>query len=371
MAIDEPTGRQLRALVATADAAADGAPWVTLTLDGSAGSAVALTALRSMIPEAFGPVAWDTDPALAALLEAAERSLETALAAGDHGVLLVTAGDEVVLETHTPFPFRFTAHRGARPWLFEYERLHALTHRPVVVAQLHREEIDVLRIQHQDTTAAARETAELGREPSRTGQDGRTHGGQGYAGGHSHQRIQRTVEAHRARLAGAGAERIAELAGPDGLVILAGTPDALGLMHRALPPLLAERVVHEHGIDPAAPEEARVVEACRAAAQAHVAAADRLAAELLDGAHGAAGLRGPEAVARAAREGRLGTLIVHEDAVWHFGAAHDARIHAPPADERTVEQLLDAALAQDAELRIARLPALLADHAGVAGLARW
>jgi peptide subunit release factor 1 (eRF1) len=81
--------------------------------------------------------------------------------------------------------------------------------------------------------------------------------------------------------------------------------------------------------------------------------------------------RGRQAVDGALQQGRVDTLVMHEDVAGHWGRAGDSRHHQPPWDDAPYEAMLRQARASSAEIMFCQAPELIEQHQGVAARLRW
>lgn len=351
----------------------------TVSLDVSTsgdGRPFARTVLRTMLGETMH-AEWDKDEDLVGWVDQVGEAIEEASQAGDRGLLVVGApGLGTVAQAHTPLPFRNTVHRGPLPWLFEFERVRYLADRPVIVALVDHRQVDLYRIRHAATTAEEHlggdsfEAFEREKHSGQTDRMGQTFGGQGWTGGHGKERIEQHVEAHRELFRNDAAAKIAELAGPDDLLLIAGPDEPRAELINALTPELQvraeglpeQRLIQERDI---------VAMATERAVARQIEVASTLARDVMSGAYGDRGARGRAEVRRAVDDRRLDTLGLHQDAVSHYGTADDARLHEGAGDDDALGALLRDALEQGAEVRFADDQQLLEQQEGVIGITRW
>jgi hypothetical protein len=99
--------------------------------------------------------------------------------------------------------------------------------------------------------------------------------------------------------------------------------------------------------------------------------AEELYRQAYDGAAGDRALSGAAALLSAARQGRLGSLVIDEDAVGHLGDAMDARLHAATQDADGIRELLAAARESSATCWFVRSDVMDQRAGGAAGILRW
>ncbi len=354
-------------------------PILTAAIDlgvGGDGRPVALRALTQAVREAIAR--FDGDPkdadhrSLDLDAELLAESIEQATSDGAAGLIFVGASAaEILFELETPFPPRNAVDIDRRPALFELVRYRYLAGRGVVLATPSLRDVEIERIRYavaEDATSVSHSTR-LEQHKQRTKRDGI--GAPDGAGGHGMNRVEQIVEARRSAFAADVADALVQFVEPDEIVILAGTDDGRAAVANRLPDAIRQRVVQTGPLDPTQDARSRAMALTELVVRAQYERGDIAAAEWFDGAHGDRAIGGIEAATRAASEGRLGTLILHEDAVDHFGTARDARDHAPDHDPGLVEALLHAALDQGAEIVIARDPRALEQQQGVLGVARY
>lgn len=167
------------------------------------------------------------------------------------------------------------------------------------------------------------------------------------------------------------AGHIERLVDDETLLFVAGPVEARSEVLSELGNGIAERALEAPALTPGVSTRELVELALDLARDTQLAEADREAERCLNGEHLDRTTMGIDAVRGAIERGEVGTLIVHEDAVDHFGDALDARYHEAGSNAEAIEGLLRAALDLSAECRFSRLPALLAEHEGVVAVRRW
>lgn len=305
------------------------------------------------------------DAEVTALLEAAEDANDRGLlgfvwtssvdrdARGQDGPL-------AVLELAAPI--RSSVHVGEAPRVFEVARA-AYLDRSVVLVTTDLHTMDVTRVRYgtaTDTDGVDWPAHYLSKRGQRTGRDAQGAGGQGAGNaGHTYNNVRRYVEEQRNLFANEAAENLARFLSDDDLLVVEGVDEARSQLLGRLPEALASRARQE----PAAPhgegERDRFARLQAIARESQILAADDRAEAWFSGAEANA-ISGPEAIRTACEQGRVATVIVHEDATDHLGTAEDVRLQSSPVNAETVEALLQAALRQGAEVIFADDERLLA-----------
>ncbi|GMU41873.1 MAG: hypothetical protein AMXMBFR23_27390 [Chloroflexota bacterium] len=356
-----------------------GVPVLTATIDlgvGGDGRPVALRMLQQAVREATARAHPDTSHASrrsldedAALLE---ETVVRATAHGAAGLIFASASEDGhLVSVETAVAPRNAVDIGDRPALFEVVRHRYLAGRGAVLVSASVREVSLSRVRYavvEDTDAIA-PSSRLEKHQQRTKREGR--GAIDGAGGHALNRVEQQVEAARAIFAADAAREIAGFAEPGEVIILAGVDEARAAILHRLPDELRARVVESPALDPTQDERTRAADLTTLVVRAQQERGDAVAALWLAGEHGERAIGGITAARQAVEAGRLGTLILHEDAVDHFGTAADARDYEPPHDPAEVEALLHGALAQAADIIVAREPRALAEQQGVLGIARY
>lgn len=355
------------------------APVLTASIDlgvGGDGQPVASRMLRQAVREAIGR--YPDDPARPAResleedAETLETMIEEATARGAAGLIYVgSRASDVLLTLETLYPIRNAVDIAEEPALFELVRYRYLAGTGVVLAEIGLREVSIRRLQYAVTDATRRvEPSErIEKVKQRTGRD--QQGAPDGSGGHSLNRLERHIEERRVQYAAEAAEQIVAMMQRGDLLLLAGTDSGRGAIRRQLPEAIAEAAIDAGQLDPTQDDRSQAAWLMDLAVQSQYAHADAEAARWFDGAWTDLALAGIEGVRGAADAGRLATLIVHEDAVDHFGTAADARDQAVREESRAVEELVRAALAQAASVLVTRDLRVLAEHQGVLGIARY
>jgi hypothetical protein len=138
-----------------------------------------------------------------------------------------------------------------------------------------------------------------------------------------------------------------------------------------LPDKVRVRLIEEDAMDYGTSEREMREHAADIAERQQFKEAEEYLQPLLDGARPEQTALGPKGVQRALAEGRVDTIVFHENVAGHFGTAEDARHHEGrlPADE--VESLLQGALDESSSVRFSQSDRLLEEHDGVAAWLRW
>jgi hypothetical protein len=343
---------------------------VTRLLDHAAADRLTLTATLDLTPDGSGqpPVlkmlghaAREATAGLesseAALLDAEIAHLEAeAVDASERGVLGIVWVSQPHEDSDAPStllelaaPIRSSLHVGRGPRVFEVARA-AFFDRPVTLVTTDLHTMDVTRVRYGAETGSAEvdwPQHYLRKVGQRTGRDAFGGGGPGSNVGHSYSNQQRYVEEQRNLFANEAAEHLAQFVQGDDLLIVEGVEEARAQLLARVPESLSERAVHlpapQHGEDERDRFE-RLRALARDAQLAH--AAERVEA-WASGAEANA-IAGIEAILTACEQGRVGSVIVHEDAADHLGSADDARVQESSVDADAVERVLQAALGQGA-----------------------
>lgn len=80
---------------------------------------------------------------------------------------------------------------------------------------------------------------------------------------------------------------------------------------------------------------------------------------------------GVAALQTAAEEGRVASIIVHQDAAHHFGYASDTRLRQSTVDTDAVEEALSTAMGQGAAVYFTDDERVLTEQGGMIGIARY
>ncbi|PKN79756.1 MAG: hypothetical protein CVU47_10100 [Chloroflexi bacterium HGW-Chloroflexi-9] len=354
-------------------------PVLTATIDlgvGGDGRPVALRMLGQAVREAIDRGHPDPSHATRRSLDedaaALEEAVERATAHGAAGLIYAGAAEDGVLFTlEAPVAPRNAVDIGERPALFEIVRTRYLSGRPAVLVSASLREVELSRVRYAvvEDTDAISPSSRLEKHQQRTKREGK--GSIDGAGGHAMNRVEQQVEAHRAIFAADAAQEIAQFAAPGEMIILAGVDEARSAILGRLSEPLRAAVVEAPALDPTQDERSRSTHLTGLVVTEQQRLGDLAAAAWFSGEHGERAMGGIKAGLAACEQGRLGTLILHEDAVDHFGTAVDARSYSPEHDPIEIEALLLAALAQAAEVIITRDPRALEQHQGVLGIARY
>lgn len=317
---------------------------------------------------------------------AVEQLHEEAIGRGAAGLFYAgcaARGIRRVLET--PYPLRHHLALGHRPWLFELLRYRYLVHRPVTLVLADLGGIQAMRIQYGEVD----EEIDIERwEGAATGPHGRTDtqgvgspgrdaqgGAPDTAGGwHGKTRIEKSILAHREAFAREDAARVAELAGEEDLLVVAGADETRADLLHQLPERLRGRTVEAAHIDPRRSERELADMATEAAVSRQYAQASAAYRRWASGDLGERAIAGVEAVMKAVERGQLGTLIMAEAAVPHLGTAVDAREHEGTLTEDAVAAVVRGALSVSAECLVLRRDNNGDDGGApedVAGILRW
>lgn len=355
-------------------------PLVTATIDlrsGSGGQPVAPTLLKQGVremEEELGQLRRDTRRSFDADREALEEAIEHASQDGALGLAYCgAAGAGILRLIETPYPLRNSLHVGQRPWLFELVRTRYLAGRSICLIETDLSTMDITRVRYgagEDSDTVDWESHYLEKHRQRTRIEG-WGGPMAGAGGHAVNQVERYVEAQRAIFASEAAEQAARFLDPGDLLVVAGPDEARAQILNRLPDEYREQAVESPALDPRQEERELHTVLMDLVVDTQFRHAEEAAARWFDGEHQDLALRGPDVIATAAEQGRLGTLILHEDAVDHFGTYDDARRHDPPVPPEPIEDLLHLALRQSADVLFTREPRVLEEQNGAIGIARF
>jgi len=342
---------------------------------GPAGDLVARRAF-AVAEEAYGATLARDRKSLGEDREALRASVGEARADGALGLVYVgCAADGFRHELATPQAFRNDVRIGSRPWLFELERHCYLLQQRVTLAVADVHTIDMVRIGYGEVEESEEldyDQHSLARRAGRNAIQGR--GGPpeiGLMAGHSKNKVQEVMEAHRAMFARDAGGHLARFAQEGDLLIIAGADEARSQLLAALPAGLAEKAILRPATHKAAEDHEFVAVATRMVVEHQHELANRAAEEWRSGAVSDRAVRGIREIKRALGEGKLGEMVVHEDVAGHWGDSIDARRHEPPRDDAVYEEILRAAIKTSVEIRFGTDGRLLEEDEGVAGLLRW
>lgn len=285
------------------------------------------------------------------------------------------AGEGIEHVLAVPLPFRNDVRIGRSGWAFEIERYGYLYQRPItlVVADLHTADIVRVRYGAAEATGQVDYDAHwLTKRRGRTDVQGR--GGTpeaGFGGMHSKNRVEQVVEAHRAMFAREAAAKIEGFVHPGDLFFVMGVEEARAQLLNALPDQFRERARLLPAVN--GPHDEREISAfaLEHAAEAQREEASGIIEQAFSGGLGERFLTRQMPIQQGFREGRVEELILHENAIGHWGTADDARRNEPPFDDAAIEELLEEALRTGAALRFCRDDRLLGEHEGVLATLRW
>lgn len=375
------TGGRIETLIdALVDVESPDVPLLTATVDlrpGGAGQPIATTWLKQGIRDAeehLGQLRRETKRSFDADREALEEAIAHASEDGSLGLVYSgSAGADFLRLIETPYPVRNSLHVGSRPRLFELVRTRYLHGRSICLIETDMSSMNITRVQYganQDTDSVDWSSHYLEKHRQRTRIEG-WGGPSAGAGGHAINQVERYVEAQRALFAGEAAEQAARFIKDDDLIVIAGPEEARAAILNRLPEDHRGRAIESTALDPRQEERDLLAHLSDIAMEAQYEAADEAARRWFDGEHLDLALGGPEVIASAAEQGRLGTLVLHEDAVDHFGTSEDARRHESPVDADAIEELLRCALRQSADVLVTREPRVLEEQIGALGIARF
>jgi hypothetical protein len=359
------------------------APLVTAYVDLSqskdgTGPAGDLVARRAFVvaEEAYGATLARDRKSLDEDREALRASVDEARAEGAMGLVYVgCAAEGLRRELATPQPFRNDVRLGSRPWLFEMERYRYLLEQRVTLALADLHTIDMVRIGYGEVEASDEldyDQHGIARRAGRNDIQGR--GGPrgiGLAAGHSKNKVQESMEAHRAMFARDAAGHLAQFAEEGDLLIVAGAEEPRAQLLQELPKSLAEKAILRPATHLSPDDREMVTTAAHMVVEHQHEQANRAAEEWLSGAFGERGVGGIAAMQLALGEGKLGEMVIHENVAGHWGDAGDARRHEPLRDDMIFEDILRAAINTSVIVRFGTDDRLLDEHEGVVGLLRW
>lgn len=301
--------------------------------------------------------------------------IEAAAGSGASGVFVAGPPEAPTrLRMDVSVPPRHSLRVGPRVSWFELERYAALT-RPIVGSVwVDRSLFRATRVGDDAEPKVTELEADphfMESSPGRTGMHGRGGSVSMPAGGHGKTRIERSAEEERERFAREAAALIERRLESAEAIVMHGPPEFEARVAAELPPRVLDRIVADRTIERAPSPDELAGEARARAAERQFEHAAELARQVSDGELGDRALRGPGALVSAARQGRLATLVLDEDAMGHLGDAMDARTHAPTQEPAEIEELLEAARASSAVAWFARRDVLPEGVGGAVGTLRW
>jgi hypothetical protein len=308
--------------------------------------------------------------------QALEEAATDASARGALGLVYVAEMDGALRVVELDSPLRTSVHVGA-PRVFELVRAVYLD-RPVVLVTTDLHTMDVVRVQH--GAEGARDGVDwpahyLTKKGQRTHRDAPAAGSAAgtEAAGHSYVSDERRVEEQRRLFANEAAQRLSTFAQPGDLLVVEGVEEARSQLLGQLPAEMASAAIQRPWLNPAQQEDPRERNARLRvlAEEAQVDLGTAQAALWFSGEYGEQAIGGPEAVRSFAEQGRIATVLVHQEAGDHWGHASDARYRAPSVDAAAVEAALEAAIRQGAVVRFAADARLLEQQGGIVGVARY
>lgn len=360
---------------------------LTATLDltpDSTGQPPLMRTLR----QAARQVTEDFDSRLADAIEAEITDLqEIAVDAAERGMLgiIYIAHPDTDLATPSAetdeftivdlaVPVRSSFHVAQRPRIFEVARENYLE-RPValVTTDLHTMSISRVMYGQSEETAEVdwpkRYLTQRGQRTARESTGGGTRADE-RGGGHSYVKQRRSVDAHRNLFASEAAEHLMRFVEDEDVLVVEGVDEARQQLLSRLPAGMAERAIQLGTPDPAETDRDRATRLRVLGVAEQFREAAHRVEEWFSGATpnsigGVAGVR------RASTEGRVATMIVHQDATNHFGYAADARLRESPVDAEAVEEALRAAFSQGAAIYFTDDDRVLTEQGGVIATARY
>ncbi len=354
-------------------------PILTATIDlrgGSDGRPVALRMLRQAVREATDRYAAEVPdrkpPVFDEDVETLEAVIDEATSRGAAGLLYVGAADIGLLKTlETAYPLRNAIDIDSAPCLFEVVRYRYLAGAGAVLASISLREVDITKVRYgiAEATDSVEPPRRIEKLKQRTKPEG--FGGPRGMGGHALNRVHQRIEAVRVQYASEAADRIASLVEAGDVLVLAGTDSGRSAIRRQLPDNLNAQVLESPALDPTEDGRARIARLTDLVTEKQYAASDDMTNRWFQGEWGGLAEGGIASASLFAEQGRLGTLILHDDVVDHFGDASDARDRVPQHPPHAIEELVRNALAVSADIIVTREPRALAEHQGVLAIARY
>lgn len=301
-------------------------------------------------------------------------SLAEEMRVGTEGLYLLASAEDTenprvfTMET----PLRNDLRVTARPWLIELERVAFLSRRPIVSAFANRDGVELMRVvlgEIDEESAVDHPTHGLRHTRGRTSAE-RFGGATAPFGGHSWNRVENSVEEHRAAAAREGAEAIGEMMQDGDQLVVAGPPEPRAELVNHLPDNLRAGMREQDG-EFDRDQSQRYEWSTQLARDLQLEVGDELARDILSGAWGERIARGRNSIDTMFRNGRVSQLVMHEDAVTHWGVASDARQVAAPWDDSWYGEALWKARDTSAGVLFSRHPALLEEQEGVVATLRW
>ena len=293
------------------------------------------------------------DEDITALIAAAED-------ASARGVLGLVWVSHPVVEGHAdpaPFtvlelaaPIRNSVHVGDAPRVFEVARA-AFLDRPVSLVTTDMHTMDVTRVSYGTSTGSdevdwpQHYLSKVGGRTSIDAYGGGTGGTQGP--GHSYSKLERWVEHQQSLFANEAAAHVAKFVQPDDILVVEGVDEARSQLLARLPEAVAARAVQLNAPPFGEDERDRYTRLRHLANDVQLDHGRHRAEGWFGGVEPNA-ISGLKAIATACEQGRVSTVIIHQDATDHFGTAEDTRAHESAVDGDAVERLLQAALRQGA-----------------------
>ncbi|MCZ2108058.1 MAG: hypothetical protein LC118_00540 [Dehalococcoidia bacterium] len=351
---------------------------LSLHSDGTPGPAEAIARQGlAMAMEGQPPAAGEEARSLAQDVTQLQAAIIETRAQGARGVAyLGCAGEGFQHVLATPLPFRNDVRVGSKGWTFEVERYRYLHERPVTLVIVDLHTADFFRVRYGTIEATGQVDYDahwLTKRRGRTDIQGR--GGApdaGFGGMHSKSRLEQIVEEQQAIFAREAAGEIAAFIGNGDLFFIAGVDEARANILNALPGAIRERAHLLPAMSARQDERILSTFALEQATAVQRQEADELVARVLSGAYGSYFFTGLRPVTRMFGRGRVDQLVLHEDAVSHWGTASDARhIQSPVGDDDAIEALIEEAERTGATVRFSRDELLLNEHRGVLATLRW
>lgn len=271
-------------------------------------------------------------------------------------------------------PVRSSFHVGQRPRIFEVARENYLE-RPVALVTTDLHTMSITRVMYGQSEAAAevdwpkRYLTQRGQRTARESTGGGTRPDE-QGGGHSYVKQRRSVDEHRNLFANEAAEHLMQFVQDKDILVVEGVEEARQQLLARVSARTAERAVQLGPPDPNEPSRDRAARLRVIGVEEQFREAAHRVKEWFSGAtpNTIGGVVGAQ---RASDEGRVATLIVHQDATNHFGYATDARLRESPVDAEAVEEALRAAFLQGAAIYFTDVDRVLTEQGGVIATTRY
>jgi hypothetical protein len=268
---------------------------------------------------------------------------------------------------------------GDRPYLFEFERYLFLYQRPVTLVEVQHNEVSISRIvlgntvsEHEHSISKRAVSRTQGRITPQRGMKIAGSGKPPSSGSmHAWTKIEESIEAHRQQFQKNSAGEVEEAIGDSDIVVVSGPVEPRSALVNELSDKVRARLIEEDALEHGTSERELRERAAATAERQQFKEAEEYLQPLLDGARPEQTALGPQAAREMLTQGRIDTIVFHENVAGHYGTADDTRHHEGrlPADE--VEGLLQGALDQSSSVRFSQSERLLDEYDGVAAWLRW